>query len=74
MDGAEIKRRTANPAGDMTRLLLWLANTGARWAGGLRAGQVVTTGSWTGKDFLKAGADCTIRFAHCGEATVRFPA
>jgi 2-keto-4-pentenoate hydratase len=37
-----------NPAGDMMRLLVWLANEGARWAGGLRAGQFVTCGSWTG--------------------------
>ena len=68
----EIKRRIGNPAGGMTRLLLWLANTGARWAGGLRAGQVVTTGSWTGKDAVGAGEDARVRFAHGGEAVVRF--
>ncbi len=72
MDGIEIKRRTANPGGEMARLLLWLANTGARWAGGLRAGQVVTTGSWTGKDFTDRDAEVRISFAHCGEAVVRF--
>ena len=70
LDGAEAKRRTGNPAGGMVRLLLWLANVGARWAGGLRAGQVVTTGSWTGKDV--AVAEAAIRFAHCGSASVRF--
>ena len=37
-----------NPAGDPMRLLLWLANEGARSADGLRAGCVVTTGSLTG--------------------------
>lgn len=72
MDGTEIKRRTANPGGDMLRLLLWLADSGARWAGGLRAGQVVTTGSWTGKDFADPGAEVRVRFARCGEAAVRF--
>jgi len=72
VDGTEVKRRTGNPAGDMMRLLLWLANTGARWAGGLSAGQVVTTGSWTGKDFCPRGAEALIRFDHCGEASVRF--
>ena len=49
IDGAGIKHATGNPAGDMIRLIVWLANQGAVWAGGLKAGQVVTCGSWTGK-------------------------
>lgn len=72
VDGTEVKHRTANPAGDMLRLLLWLANTGARWAGGLRAGQVVTTGSWTGRDFTDPEAEARVRFARCGDVVVRF--
>jgi len=72
VDGTEIKRRVANPAGGMMRLVLWLANTGARWAGGLKAGQAVTTGSWTGKEFTDPDAEARIRFTHCGEAVVRF--
>ena len=72
VDGTEIKRRVANPAGDMLRLLTWLANTGARWAGGLKAGQVVTTGSWTGKEFTDPGAEVRISFANFGDAVVRF--
>ncbi len=72
VDGQEIKRRTANPAGPMLRLVVWLANEGAHWAGGLRAGQMVTTGSWTAKDFVAPGASVRIAFDHCGEAAVRF--
>src|SRR5579863_4479598 len=41
-----------NPAGDPLRLLLWLANVGARAAGGLSAGSIVTTGSLTGVMFV----------------------
>lgn len=74
VNGAEIKRRTGNPAGDMTRLLVWLANHGAAWAGGLRAGQYVTTGSWTGKEFVPPGATVTAAFDHAGSAEVRFSA
>jgi 2-keto-4-pentenoate hydratase len=74
VDGTEIKRRIANPAGDMLRLLLWLANSGARWAGGLLPGQVITTGSWTGKDFTDPEAEVRARFARCGEVVVRFVA
>lgn len=41
-----------NRAGDLLRLLHWLANEGARALGGLRAGTVVTTGSVTGVEFV----------------------
>jgi 2-keto-4-pentenoate hydratase len=43
-----------NPAGDPLRLLVWLANSGSRGAGGLRAGEVVTTGSLIGVIFVTA--------------------
>lgn len=74
VNGQEMKRRTGNPGGDMLRLLTWLANHGARWAGGLRAGQYVTTGSWTGKDFVAPGAEVRIAFDHAGDAALRFSA
>lgn len=74
VDGAEVKSATGNPAGDMLRLLVWMANTGTRWAGGLRAGQVVTTGSWTGKDPVPPGGEAQITFTQAGEALVRLPA
>lgn len=72
VNGDEVKARTGNPAGDMVRLLVWLANVGSRWAGGLQAGHVVTTGSWTGKDFVPDGSEARVVFARCGEAAVRF--
>ncbi len=72
VNGTEMKRRTGNPAGDMMRLLVWLANQGARWAGGLRAGQYVTTGSWTAKDFVPPGAEVRVVFDHAGAAAMRF--
>jgi 2-keto-4-pentenoate hydratase len=48
IEGGPTRQGVGNPAGDMMRLMLWLANEGAVWAGGLRAGQIVTCGSWTG--------------------------
>ncbi len=74
VNGTEMKRRTGNPAGDMLRLVVWLANHGAHWAGGLRAGQYVTTGSWTAKDFVAPGAELRVVFDHAGEAALRFSA
>jgi 2-keto-4-pentenoate hydratase len=54
----------SNPGGtDLMRLLVWLANSDVvRAAGGLTAGAVVTTGSWTGADPLPAGAHVVGRF------------
>ena len=74
VNGEEMKHRTGNPAGNMLRLIVWLANHGAHWAGGLRAGQYVTTGSWTQKDFVTPGAELRVIFDHAGEAALRFSA
>ncbi len=72
VDGTVMKTGTANPAGDMIRLLQWMADTGARWAGGLKAGQYVTCGSWTGKDFVAATSQVQATFAHAGSVSLEF--
>ncbi len=62
-----------NAAGsDLLRLVLWLANEGSNRTGGLRAGQWITTGSWTGKILTDSGSIAVGRFSHFGEVTVRF--
>ncbi len=49
VDGVrEIEATGGNTAGDVLRLLAWLANHAGARCGGLRAGQVVTTGSCIG--------------------------
>lgn len=58
----------SNPAGDPFRLLAWLAGHVAARRGGLRAGDIVTTGSWTGLRFVPNGAQVTARFPGIGEA------
>lgn len=72
VNGREVKRSRGNPAGDMGRLLVWLANTGARWAGGLKAGQIVTTGSWTGKDTVPESGHVVVSFDQCGSVGARY--
>jgi 2-keto-4-pentenoate hydratase len=72
VDGVEIKTATANPAGDMIRLIQWLADTGTRWAGGLKAGQYVTCGSWTGKDYVGPQSHVQVTFAHAGTVAAEF--
>ena len=74
IDGLPEMQRTGNPAGDMVRLVEWLANVGSVWAGGLRAGQFVTCGSWTGKTLAPPGAAIGVRFPELGEAHARYAA
>ncbi len=64
--------RTGNPAGDMIRLVEWLANEGSVWAGGLKSGQIVTCGSWTGKTPAPAGAALRVSFPGLGDAEAKF--
>lgn len=72
VDGALHMQRTGNPVGDMIRLVVWMANEGATWAGGLKAGQFVTCGSWTGKSVVAEHAKVRVFFPHIGEARVDF--
>lgn len=72
VDGALRVRATGtHPAGNPFRLLPWLAAHCARRCGGLRAGDVVTTGSWTGLEFVPPGAAVVARFPGIGEARLQ---
>jgi 2-keto-4-pentenoate hydratase len=72
MDGAAPISVVGNPAGDMVRLMVWLANEGAVWAGGIKSGQIVTCGSWTGKTRLPEGAAAVTRFDGAPAVHTRF--
>jgi 2-keto-4-pentenoate hydratase len=64
---------TSNPAGtDLLGLVTWLANEGAERTGGLKAGQVVTTGSWSGKTGANAGSNVEVAFSTFGAVSVHF--
>jgi 2-keto-4-pentenoate hydratase len=63
-----------NTGGSPLRLLCWLAGHVVTMRGGLRAGQIVTTGSWVGLRFVDPGAEVAARFAGLGETRVTFPA
>ena len=66
----------SNPAGhDLMRLLVWLANCDVvRATGGLAAGAVATTGSWTGIEIVPPGGVAVAKFAGFPPVEVRFPA
>ena len=67
------RAKASNPAGtDLLRLVVWLANHGAQRTGGLRKGQWITTGNWTGKLRASVGSTVTVKFAHAGVVSIRF--
>jgi 2-keto-4-pentenoate hydratase len=60
-----------NTAGHPLRMLVWMANVGARSLGGLRAGALVTSGSSTGTIFVKPGCRVEAEYPGVGKATLR---
>jgi 2-keto-4-pentenoate hydratase len=73
VDGvARVERTGSNTSGDLMRLLPWLANEGASRTGGLKAGQWVTTGSWTGLSQAIEGSRVDVAFSTAGEVRLRF--
>jgi 2-keto-4-pentenoate hydratase len=73
VDGVvRVERTGSNTSGDLMRLLPWLANEGAPRTGGLKVGQWVTTGSWTGLSLGMARSNVDVRFSSAGEVHLRF--
>jgi 2-keto-4-pentenoate hydratase len=73
VDGTvRVDRTGSNTSGDLYRLLPYLANEGAARTGGLRAGQWITTGSWTGNTPALPGSSVDVAFANAGRVTLRF--
>lgn len=69
----EVVRTASNTAGtDLLRLVLHLVNEGAARTGGLKRGAWVTTGSWTGNTFAKAGSHVNVRFSSAGPVSLNF--
>lgn len=65
------KAKGAHPYGNPFRLLPWLVRHAAKRGLGLHAGDVITTGAWTGLEIAKPGDEVTAKFPGIGEATVR---
>jgi 2-keto-4-pentenoate hydratase len=73
VDGVvRVERTGSNTSGNLMRLLPWLANEGAWRTGGLKAGQWITTGSWTGAELADAGTAADVKFSTAGEVHLRF--
>ena len=73
VDGVlRIERTGSNTSGNLLRLLPFLANEGAARTGGLRRGQWITTGSWTGLVQAEAGSDVNVHFGTAGRVELCF--
>lgn len=66
-----LEQEGGHPTGDPLGVAVALVNM-MREQTGVRAGQFVTCGSWTGLRFLKPGDVCGVRFEGLGEAEVTF--
>ena len=70
--GARVaKAKGAHSFGNPFRLLPWLVAHCAKRGLGLHAGDVITTGAWTGLEIALPGDEVTAKFPGIGEATVR---
>jgi 2-keto-4-pentenoate hydratase len=65
------RARGAHSFGNPFRLLPWLAAHCARRGLGLRAGDVITTGAWTGLEIARPGDEVSASFPGIGSAIVR---
>jgi 2-keto-4-pentenoate hydratase len=66
-----VEQNGGHPTGDPLGVAVALVNM-MREKGGVRAGQFVTCGSYTGLRFLRAGDVCGVRFEGLGAAEVTF--
>ncbi len=73
-DGAvRVENTGSNPGGhDLVRLLVYLANEGAHRTGGLKVGDWITTGSWTGVTWASHGTEVVAKFSSAGSASLQF--
>ena len=67
-----VERTGSNTSGDLVGLLPYLANQCATRTGGLRAGQWITTGSWTGNTQAMDASSVDVHFSRAGRVSTRF--
>ena len=73
VDGViRVERTGSNTSGDLLKLIPWLANHGATRTGGLRAGQWITTGSWTGNTLATSSSAVDVDFTTAGHVDLRY--
>lgn len=70
--GARVSKATGSHSfGDPFRLMPWIVAHCGKRSGGLRKGDIVTTGAWTGLEAARAGDEVVASFPGIGEAKLR---
>ena len=73
VDGVvRVERTGSNTSGDLLKLIPWLANEGASRTGGLKKGQWITTGSWTGNTLGGKESRVDAEFTNAGSVLLHF--
>jgi 2-keto-4-pentenoate hydratase len=73
VDGViRVERTGSNTSGDLLKLIPYLANEGAARTGGLRKGQWITTGSWTGNTLATKDSRVDVEFSTAGRVELQF--
>ncbi len=73
IDGkVEVDHKGGLRAVDPVRLLAWMIDHAVRLRGGIRKGQVITTGSWTGLTFYAPGIKARGEFVGLGAVEASF--
>jgi 2-keto-4-pentenoate hydratase len=67
----KVAKTGSHPMGSPMRVLPWAVEHCARRTGGLKAGDLVTTGSWTGMEFVAPGDALRAVFPGIGEASLK---
>jgi len=70
--GGRVSKATGSHSwGDPFRLMPWIVAHCGKRAGGLRKGDIVTTGAWTGLEAANSGDEVVASFPGIGEARLR---
>jgi 2-keto-4-pentenoate hydratase len=73
IDGkVEVEQKGGLGAVDPVRPLAWMIDHAVRRRGGIRKGQAITTGSWTGLRYYAPGTSAVGEFAGLGKVEARF--
>jgi len=67
-----VERTGSNTSGDLLKLVPWLANEGSVRTGGLKKGQWITTGSWTGNTLATSSSSVSVDFGAAGHVDFCF--
>ena len=71
-NGKTVADKPGNPAPDLVLAIMAIANQAGDYCGGIRAGQIVTTGTMTGNIPTEPGTEVVAKFSKLGELRISF--